>query len=145
MRVRIMLQITDDTGASGAVEEVAAFEKATEQPEDLGLLMAEGKAVLAAVRHKIVLTQVAAWSERHRDCEDCGRPRRIKGSYPLTYHTLFGDIELRSQRLYACPCRGAERPRTVSPLGDLLRDKVSPERPLPGSALGLARALRRRR
>jgi len=31
MRVRIMLQITDDTGASGAVEEVAVFEKATER------------------------------------------------------------------------------------------------------------------
>ena len=88
MRVRIMLQITDDTGASGAVEEVAVFEKATEQPEDLGLLIAEGKALLAAVQHKTVLAQVAAWSERHRDCEDCGRRRRIKGSYPLTYHTL---------------------------------------------------------
>ena len=128
MRVRIMLQITDDTGASGAVEEVAVFEKATEQPEDLGLLMAEGKALLAAVQHKTVLAQMAAWSERHRDCEDCGRSRRIKGSYPLTYHTLFGDIEMHSQRLHACPCRGAEGPSTVSPLCDLLRDKVSPER-----------------
>jgi hypothetical protein len=86
MRMRILLQITDDTGASGAAEEIAVFEKATEQPEDLGLLMAEGKALLAAVQHKMVLAQVAAWSARHRDCEDCGRRRRIKGSYPVTYH-----------------------------------------------------------
>jgi hypothetical protein len=128
MRVRILLQITDDAGTSGAAEEVAVFEKATERPEDLGLLMAEGKALLAAVQHKLVLAQVAAWSEHHRDCADCGQRRRIKGSYPVTYHTLFGDIELNSQRLYSCPCRGTEGPSTISPLGDLIGDKVSPER-----------------
>jgi hypothetical protein len=114
MRVRIMLQITDDAGASGATEEIAVFEKATERPEDLGLLMAEGKALLAALQHKIVLAQVAAWSERHRDCADCGQRRRIKGSYPLTYHTLFGDIELSSQRLMPAPAaarRGRARSR----------------------------------
>jgi hypothetical protein len=128
MRVRILLQITDDAGASGAAEEIAVFEKATERPEDLGLLIAEGKALLAAVQHKMVLAQVAAWSARHRDCDNCGQRRRIKGSYPLTYHTLFGDIELSSQRLHACPCRGTAGPSTVSPLCDLLHEKVSPER-----------------
>jgi hypothetical protein len=128
MRVRILLQITDEAGASSAAEEIAVFEKATERPEDLGLLIAEGKALLAAVQHKTVLAQVAAWSARHRDCADCGQRRRIKGSYPVTYHTLFGDIELGSQRLHACSCRGTEGPSTVSPLCDLIREKVSPER-----------------
>jgi hypothetical protein len=128
MRVRILFQLTDDAGASGAVEEIAVFEKATERPEDLGLLIAEGKALLAAVQHKIMLAQAATWSERHRDCEDCGRRRRIKGSYPVIYHTLFGDIELSNQRLHACPCRGTKGPSTVSPLSDLLREKVAPER-----------------
>ena len=55
MRVRVLLQITEDAGASGAAEEIAAFEEATERPEDLGLLIAEGKALLAAVQHKTVL------------------------------------------------------------------------------------------
>jgi hypothetical protein len=128
MRMRIMLQITDDAGANGAAEEIAVFEKATERPEDLGLLMAQGKALLAALQHKVVLAQAAAWSERHRDCDNCGQRRRIKGSYPLTYHSLFGDIELSSQRLHACPCRGTEGPRTVSPLCELIGEKVSPER-----------------
>jgi hypothetical protein len=49
MRVSILLQITDDQGTAGPSEEVAAFEKATERPEDLGLLMAEGKTLLAAI------------------------------------------------------------------------------------------------
>ncbi|MDQ2735026.1 MAG: hypothetical protein M3Y55_08575 [Pseudomonadota bacterium] len=50
MRICILLQITDDEGVAGAAEEVAAFEKVTERPEDLGLLIAEGKALLASVR-----------------------------------------------------------------------------------------------
>lgn len=37
MRVSILLQITGDDGAIGQVEEVTAFEKAIERPEDLGL------------------------------------------------------------------------------------------------------------
>jgi hypothetical protein len=48
MRVGVSLQITDDDGIVGAAEEVAAFEKATERPEDLGLSAAEGKMLLAA-------------------------------------------------------------------------------------------------
>jgi hypothetical protein len=37
MRVRILLQLTDDDGSAGAAEEIATFAKATERPEDLGL------------------------------------------------------------------------------------------------------------
>ena len=43
MRVSILLQITGDDGAIGPAEEVTAFHKATERPEDLGLSIAEGK------------------------------------------------------------------------------------------------------
>jgi len=128
MRVSILLQITDDHGVAGASEEVAAFEKATERPEDLGLLMAEGKILLAAIQTKTVTAQVSAWSERHRGCEVCGERRRVKGSYQIQFHTLYGDVELRSPRLHRCPCQGAEGPATVSPLRDLLPGHVAPER-----------------
>jgi len=128
MRVSILLQITDDHGVTGIGEEVVTFEKATERPEDLGLLMAEGKALLAAVQHKTVTAQVAAWSERHRSCEACGERRRIKGGYPIQFHTLYGDVEMCSQRLHRCPCQSCDGPATVSPLRDLLPDHVAPER-----------------
>jgi hypothetical protein len=128
MRVSILLQITDDHGVAGASEEVAAFEKATERSEDLGLLMAEGKVLLAAIQSKTVTAQVSAWSERHRGCEVCGEQRRIKGSYPIQFHTLYGDVDLRSPRLHRCPCQGAEGPATVSPLRDLIHGHVAPER-----------------
>ena len=116
MRVRILLQLTDDDGSAGAAEEIATFAKATERPEDLGLSIAEGKALLAAVQHRTVVAQVAEWSKRHRCCATCGERRRVKGSYPTTFHTLYGAVELNSPRLHRCACQGVDGPATVSPL-----------------------------
>ena len=53
MRVSILLQITADDGTAGNVEEVVAFEKATERVEDVGLSLAEGKALTAAVQRQV--------------------------------------------------------------------------------------------
>jgi hypothetical protein len=128
MRVRVLLQITSDDGTASAAEEVAVFEKATERPEDLGLSIAEGKATLAAVQHQTVSAQAAAWADRHRCCEACGERRRSKGRYPVTFMTLYGDVELSSPRLLRCPCQSADAPATVSPLRDLIPDHVAPER-----------------
>ncbi len=50
MHVRILLQITAGDSTVGTVEEVTAFEKQVERPEDLGLSLAEGKALTAAVQ-----------------------------------------------------------------------------------------------
>ena len=63
MRVSILLQITGDDGAVGPAEEVAAFEKVIERPEDLGLLIAEGNAMLAAVQVRTVLAQATTWPQ----------------------------------------------------------------------------------
>src|SRR5215204_7262648 len=83
MHVRILLQITADDGAASLTEEVTAFEKSAERPEDLGLSLAEGKAVTAAIQRQVVNAQVASWTERHRGCEACGVRRRSKGSSPV--------------------------------------------------------------
>src|SRR5215213_5615577 len=48
MHVRILLQITGNDGTPGLAEEIAALEKRVERPEDLGLSLAEGKALTAA-------------------------------------------------------------------------------------------------
>ena len=57
MRVKVLLQITADDGAPGEIEEMASFRKSVERPEDLGLSLAERKAVPAAVQHRIVAAQ----------------------------------------------------------------------------------------
>ncbi len=128
MRVRILLQIADDDGTAGTAEEVAAFNKVTKRPEDLGLAIAEGKALLAAVQLRTVSAQAAAWARRHRCCEACGERRRSKGSYSVTFMTLYGDVRLSSPRLHRCPCQSTDSPATVSPLRTLMPDHVAPER-----------------
>ena len=128
MRVKILLQITTDDGITAMAEEVAAFEKVTERPEDLGLSIADGKALMAAVQQRIVNAQVTSWSERHRCCEACGARRRSKGSHPVVFLTLYGDVRIASPRLHRCPCQSPDGPATASPLRDLLPGYVAPER-----------------
>ena len=128
MRVRVLLQIAGDDGTAGDAIEAAVFEKRTERPEDLGLSIADGKALMAAVQQRVVNAQVASWTERHRYCEACGARRRSKGSHPVVFLTLYGDVQIASPRLYCCPCENTEGPATVSPLRNLLPDYVAPER-----------------
>ena len=85
MRVSILLRIATDDGTAGTAEEVASFEKATERPEDVGLSLAEGKALLAAVQRRTVELQAAAWIDGHRRCAACGRRLRSKGGYAVTF------------------------------------------------------------
>src|SRR5271165_5513650 len=72
MHVRILLQVTGNDGSPGVADEITAFEKTVERPEDLGLSLAEGKALTAAVQERVVQAQVAVWTERHRCCTACG-------------------------------------------------------------------------
>lgn len=60
MRIRILLQLGDDDGAA---EAVAVFAKETEQPEDIGLSIAESKTLLAVIQKGLVAAQAAAWLE----------------------------------------------------------------------------------
>src|SRR4051812_9664954 len=128
MRVRVLLEIAADDGTAGAATEVAVFTKQTERAEDLGLSIAEGKALMAAVQQQVVDAQVASWTERQRCCEACGARRHSKGSYPVVFLTLYGDVQLASPRLHRCSCQGAEGPATISPLRTLIPDYVAPER-----------------
>lgn len=128
MRVSILLQITADDGIATPAEEVATFEKATERTEDVGLSLAEGKALLAAAQQQVVEAQAASWTARHRQCAACGERLRSKGTYPVVFRTLYGDVALRSPRLHRCACRGEESPAATSPLRYLLPGHVAPER-----------------
>ncbi|MXQ10588.1 ISKra4 family transposase [Microvirga makkahensis] len=128
MQVRIMLQIVGDDGTIGGTEEIAALTKVTEGAEDLGLSLAESKALLAAAQQRIVEAQVNGWLENHRHCKVTGRKLRCKGSYSITFRTLFGDVQLKSPRFYLPKERQTNGPATISPLTQLIPDHVAPER-----------------
>ena len=128
MRVKVLLQITTDDGKPGDIEEIASLGKSVDRAEDIGLSLAEGKAFLAAAQQRIVEAQIKNWTEARRCCEVCSRRRRSKGNYPIVFHTLFGDIRLASPRFRRCPCRDGNGSATVSPLMELIPDRVAPER-----------------
>ena len=128
MRVKVLLQITTDDGAPIGTEEIASLGKSVERAEDLGLSLAESKVLLAAAQQRIVKAQIKAWTEERRCCEGCGRRKQSKGSYPILFHTLFGDVRLGSPRFHRCPCREGNGTATVSPLAELIPHHVAPER-----------------
>ena len=128
MHVKILLQITADDGGPLGAHELASLGKSVERAEDLGLSLSESKALLAAAQQRIVEAQIKTWTEGQRCCESCGRRRRSKGSHPIVFHTLFGDVRLASPRLHCCPCREGNGAATRSPLAELLPHHVAPER-----------------
>jgi hypothetical protein len=128
MRVNILLQITTDDGMPGDIEEIASLGKSVERAEDIGLSLAESKALLAVAQQRIVEAQAESWTEGRRCCVACSRRRRSKGNYPIVFHTLFGDVRLESPRFRRCPCREGNGSATVSPLVELIPDHVAPER-----------------
>lgn len=126
MRARIVLEIIGEDGTKIATEAVADLKKITNGAEDLGLSLAEGKALLAATQQHLVEAQATLWLDQRRKAD--GRRLRSKGSYPITFRTLFGDVRLKSPR-YCLPAdiRG-NGPATISPLTQLLPDHIAPER-----------------
>lgn len=58
MQVRIVMELTDDGGEEIGREIIADMTKITTGAEDLGLSLAEGKALLARLQQKMVETQV---------------------------------------------------------------------------------------
>ena len=80
-------------------------------PATLGLSIAEGKAVLAAIQARLVGDQVKRHGEVARHCLWCGRSQSSKGHYRSTFRSVFGNVPMRVRRFHACPMpdRRAER------------------------------------
>jgi hypothetical protein len=70
-----LVQIIGDDGAAGCAIEAAVFEKRTERPEDLGLSIADGKPLMAAVRQRVVDAQITSW-RTDRSRPSSSRPAR---------------------------------------------------------------------
>jgi hypothetical protein len=84
-------------------------------PATLGLSIAEGKAVLAAIQAQLVVDQVTRHGRVARHCQVCGRSQSSKGHYRSTFRSVFGDVPMRVRRFHACPCR-TDGPKTVPAL-----------------------------
>ena len=96
---------------------------ATAAAAEVGLSLAEAKALLAGLQASMVRTQLAEHVAQGRLCPECQAVLRVKDRRLRRLQTLFGTVEVEAPRLRLCPCRrvlgtpGA----TVSPVCRLLR------------------------
>ena len=126
MKIRIQMVFETQGGVPETVEDVASLERDSLQPEELGLTLAEAKALLRAMQQSMVSEQVEQYLQQFKHCADCGTARARKGLHSIVYRTLFGKLNLTSPRLYDCGCQSRDR-RSSSPLTQLLPTHGSAE------------------
>jgi hypothetical protein len=126
IRMAIQVVFIDDANNRRDVHEIVGIDRDRLCPEALGLSLAEAKEIAGGIQQALVGVQVAAWQADQRACPDCGNRRSLKGHHPIVFRTPFGTLRLDSERVRVCPC--TKRPAgSVSPLAELLRERVSPE------------------
>jgi hypothetical protein len=91
------------------------------------LSLAEGKKISSGIQQVLAGAQVAEWQEAQRSCPNCGRRRSLKGRHPILFRTPFGTLRLDSERVRSCLCAEKSKRQSVSPLAELLSERVSPE------------------
>ena len=81
MKWRIMLELAGPDGTP-QMHEVGAGERSPtgHAAATLGLSLAEGRAILAALQRSLVAAQVDEHCRNRRRCDRCGTPRPLKGS-----------------------------------------------------------------
>ncbi|MGH0004334.1 ISKra4 family transposase [Pseudovibrio ascidiaceicola] len=125
MDIKISVKVITPDGTLCETE-VLCLEKACDSQEAIGLSISEGKDLLQSVQEQIVQAQCKAHTSQHSVCGQCGSRLRSKGTVPIRYRTVFGDINLKSPRFYYCKCAQSNA-RTFSPLKSLLPDHIAPE------------------
>lgn len=132
MRLIIEARIAEaaDIGhaADGAVT-LAVLERRDRSLAKLGLTLAEGHALLARAQDVMVSQQVDEWMSGETHCRRCGTLLSHKDSRSIVVRTVYGNVAVRSPRLWSCPCRAAAGTvrSSVSPLCKALPKRVTPE------------------
>jgi hypothetical protein len=126
MQVKVQLIVCADDGLEETVQEIAVVEKDCHRIEQIGLTLAEAKALLATLQQQVVERQAAEFLATRTHCQTCGAPLSTKGHHTLTFRTLFGTVALPSPRVRHCRCTPHAQ-ATFSPLVDLLPERTAPE------------------
>lgn len=126
IRMAIQVVFIDDANDQRDVHEIVGIDRGQLCPAVLGLSLAEAKKITGGIQQVLTGVQVAEWQADQRACPDCGNRRPLKGHHRIVFWTPFGKLRLDSERVRVCPC--AQSPTiSVSPLADLLSERVSPE------------------
>jgi hypothetical protein len=129
--MRLIIEARLEGGEKSETEAtiVAVVERKDRSITDLGLTLAEGRALLAEVQSLLVSEQTAGWMESQLACDRCGSMRAHKDARSIVLRTVFGKVDVPSPRLWTCNCaakQGQPR-RSVSPLCKAVQQHVTPE------------------
>jgi hypothetical protein len=143
MRWRIMLELAGSDGTPQQ-HEIGSGERSPtgHTAATLGLGLAEGKAVLAALQRHLVAAQVDEHCRGRRRCDWCGAQRPLKDLRPRRLTSLFGVVEVRAPRFGPCRCGIACR-RPITPVAEIMPDRCTPEYERVIAAMGAALPYRR--
>ncbi len=96
---------------------------------EIGLTLAEAKALLAKLQASMLCGQVAEYAAHGRVCPACGALQPLKDRRTRRLQTLFGTVEVEAPRFKVCRCR-VSAPMTevvFSPVCALLTARCTPE------------------
>jgi len=131
--MRLIIEARLEDAQMGAAPAEATIVEVVERQDgsvaDLGLTLAEGRALLAKVQSILVSQQTAGWMASQVACHRCGSVLAHKDSRLIVMRTVFGKVMVSSPRLWACSCAGRQQGprRSVSPLCKALPQRVTPE------------------
>ncbi|MDO9714529.1 ISKra4 family transposase, partial [Paracraurococcus lichenis] len=96
---------------------------------NLGLALAEAKALLAKLQGILVPSQAAEYAACHCICPHCRMPQPLKERRTRRVQTLFGTVEVETPRFRVCRCRPMApiAAAVPSPVCALLTARGTPE------------------
>jgi hypothetical protein len=97
--------------------------------DGVGLALAEGKALLAALQQRIVQSQIDEYVTCARVCPDCLKLRLLRDQRTRTLQTLFGTVKVAAPRIRLCACADTLGlfDVSLSPVSHLLPDRCTGE------------------
>src|ERR1700676_2581929 len=104
--MRLIIEARLEGGETSETEAtiVAVVERKDRSVADLGLTLAEGRALLAEVQSLLVSEQTTGWMESQLACHRCGSLWAHKDARSIVLRTVFGKVDVPSPRLWAGSC-----------------------------------------
>jgi hypothetical protein len=97
------------------------------RPEQLGVSLAEAKALLARLQECVICQQAKEYTTCRRVCPRCYQMRPVKDYKLRPVDTLFGTVRVRSPRWLLCCCQSCWGQPAFSPLTEIIPRRCTPE------------------
>jgi hypothetical protein len=127
MKWRVMVELTWGDGTV-RLHEVGSGGSNTREcsAETVGLSLADGKRMLAALQEQVVRAQAEEYCHQRRACSHCGLRWRLKDVRSRQLLSMFGTVEVRAPRYLPCRCAVTHR-HTLNPVARIMPDRCTPE------------------